>query len=340
MLYFTNDYSEGAHPNIIKRLADTNIERLTGYGKDAISESAKVKIRHSIGSEDAEIYFVSAGTQTNAIVISAVLQPYEGVIACESGHIAVHEAGAIERGGHKVLTLKGEDGKLKADTIENYARRFYEDANKEHMVFPGMVYLSQPTEYGTLYFLEELTKIRNVCDDFGMRLFVDGARLGYALGASNNDVQLCDIYRLCDVFYLGGTKCGALCGEAIVTKPGLVRRFMTIIKQHGALMAKGRLLGIQFDELFTDHLYERICQSGVEKALRIKEALQQKGYRLYIDSPTNQQFVIVSKERAKEIEEFTTFGFMESFDEKNIVIRFCTSWATTNEDVERLIACL
>ncbi len=337
MLFFTNDYSEGAHQNIIRRLVQTNMERHGGYGSDAICESARERIKAAIDGADAEIYFVSGGTQTNKIVIFAILKPYEGVIACDSGHIAVHEAGAIEHGGHKVLAQKGENGKLTPFGIDRYVEFFYKDDNKEHMVFPGMVYISQPTEYGTLYSLEELTQIRKICDKYGLKLFLDGARLGYALGAPDNDVSLKDIYRLSDIFYIGGTKCGALCGEAIVSKPGLVPRFLTIIKQHGALMAKGRLPGIQFDELFTDNLYEKICRSGVEKALRIKQALLEKGYTLYIDSTTNQQFIAVSRKKAEEIKKFTTYGFMETLDAENIVIRLCTSWATTDADVEELI---
>lgn len=338
MLTFTNDYSEGAHPSIIERLTKTNMESHSGYGSDAICDSAKERIRAAVLAADAEVYFTVGGTQTNALVISALLRSFEGVVSADTGHIAVHEAGAIEYGGHKVLAVKGEHGKLTADAIDQYVGLFHKDSNKEHMVFPKMVYLSQPTEYGTLYSLAELSAIRKVCDRYDLKLFVDGARLGYALGAPKNDVRLCDLYAISDVFYIGGTKCGALCGEAIVAKPGLLSRFLTIIKQHGALLAKGRLLGIQFDALFQDDLYTKICEGAVLRALRIKQALQEKGYLLYIDSPTNQQFIVVTRKQAEQIGQFTTFGFMESLDEEHIVIRFCTSWATTDAQVDALIS--
>ena len=340
-LYFASDYMEGAHPAIMQKLVETNLEKTVGYGLDPYTESAKEKIRTACNAPDADIYLLVGGTQTNATVIDALLKSYQGVVAAETGHIATHESGAIEFGGHKVLTLPQKDGKIRAAQIEKMVKDFYDDANYEHMVRHGMVYISQPTEYGTLYSKEELTEISKVCRANHLPLYVDGARLAYALASPENDVTLSDLAELCDAFYIGGTKCGALFGEAVVIpQKGLIPHFFTIIKQHGALLAKGRIAGIQFDELFTDRLYERIGKPAIDAAEQIKEALKKFGYKLALDTPTNQIFCIVSNEVMKKIAQDVEFGFWEKYDETHSVIRFATSWATTMEDTQKLIRLL
>ena len=341
MVSFECDYIAGAHPEILKRLAETNMESLPGYGMDHYSESAKEKIKAACECPEAEVEFLVGGTQTNAVVISTMLRDWEGVIAADSGHVSVHESGAVEYTGHKVLQIPAKNGKLEAAAVRRLLDTFNNDVTHDHMVFPGMVYISHPTEYGTLYTKEELTKIREVCLHYGMKLFLDGARLGYGLAAEGTDLSLKDIAALTDVFYIGGTKVGALFGEAVVfPKPGLVPHFYTITKQHGAMLAKGRITGIQFDVLFTDGLYEKIGAHAVRLARRIREALLKKGYELYIDSPTNQIFPIVTKEKAKALEEQVQYSFMEELDDGRLVIRFCTSWATRPEDVEELVRLL
>ena len=340
-LYFASDYMEGAHPAIMQKLVETNLEKTVGYGLDPYTESAKEKIRTACNAPDADIFLLVGGTQTNATVIDALLKSYQGVVAAETGHIATHESGAIEFGGHKVLTLPQKDGKIRAAQIEKMVKDFYDDANYEHMVMPGMVYISQPTEYGTLYSKEELTEISKVCRANHLSLYVDGARLAYALVSPENDVTLSDLAELCDAFYIGGTKCGALFGEAVVIpQKGLIPHFFTIIKQHGALLAKGRIAGIQFDELFTDGFYERIGKPAIDAAEQIKEALKKFGYKLALDTPTNQIFCIVSNEVMKKIAQDVEFGFWEKYDETHSVIRFATSWATTMEDTQKLIRLL
>ena len=261
MLYFLNDYSEGAHEKVLQHLIDTNMEQLPGYGTDHYCEEAKEKIKKACGCEDAEVFLLTGGTQTNQIVIDTMLQPYEGVVASSCGHVNTHEAGAIESTGHKVLTVPHKNGKLDADDLREYVQTFYADASHDHMVFPGMVYISHPSEYGTLYTKNELERLSAVCREFDMPLFLDGARLGYGLMSPKCDITLPELSQLCDVFYIGGTKVGALFGEAAVfTKHNMPRYFSTIAKQHGALLAKGRLLGLQFDTLFTDDLYFRISK--------------------------------------------------------------------------------
>ena len=340
-LYFASDYMEGAHPAIMQKLVETNLEKTVGYGLDPYTESAKEKIRTACNAPDADIFLLVGGTQTNATMIDALLKSYQGVVAAETGHIATHESGAIEFGGHKVLTLPQKDGKIRAAQIEKMVKDFYDDANYEHMVIPGMVYISQPTEYGTLYSKEELTEISKVCRANHLPLYVDGARLAYALASPENDVTLSDLAELCDAFYIGGTKCGALFGEAVVIpQKGLIPHFFTIIKQHGALLAKGRIAGIQFDELFTDRLYERIGKLAIDAAEQIKEALKKFGYKLALNTPTNQIFCIVSNEVMKKIAQDVEFGFWEKYDETHSVIRFATSWATTMEDTQKLIRLL
>ena len=340
MVSFESDYTEGTHPAILERLLETNLTQTPGYGHDAFSESARQKIKLACGSPDAEVTFLTGGTQTNQIVIDTMLKPYEGVVAVQSGHVNVHEAGAIEYTGHKVITLPGHDGKMDAAELDAFIRNFYADKNHEHMVSPGMAYISYPTEYGTLYSKEELNAISAVCRSHHIPLFIDGARLGYGLAASY-DVTLLDIAQCADVFYIGGTKVGALCGEALVFAAGeQPPHFESLVKQHGALLAKGRLLGVQFDVLFTDNLYFKISTHAVALATRLKDALKAKGYRLFIDSPTNQQFVILENAQLETLRQQVAFGFWEKYDETHTVVRFATSWATTDTQVDQLIALL
>ncbi len=340
MLNFTSDYTNGAHEAILKRLADANQEALSGYGTDIYCESAKQKITEVCGCPEGGVYFLSGGTQTNQVVINSLLQPYEGVVAVESGHINVHEAGAIEFTGHKVLTLPSHEGKMYAEELRGYLKAFYSDENREHMVYPGMVYLSYPTELGTLYSEEELKSIHGICKEYGMKLYLDGARIGYGL-AADKTMDFQKIAANCDAFYIGGTKVGALCGEAVVFPKGdEPKAFVTRMKQHGALLAKGFVLGLQFDTLFTDGLYEQISSHAVKMAKKLKEALIQSGYTLAVDSPTNQQFVILSAEQEARLSDKVKYSFWERLDEEHIVVRFATSWSTKEEDVDTLIGCL
>ncbi len=340
MQHFDSDYMEGAHPRIMRRLLETNMEKTPGYGLDGYCEEAKAKIRRACGSPDAEVYFMVGGTQTNSTVIDALLRNYEGVIAADTGHISVHEAGAIESCGHKVLALPGRDGKIAADDAEHYIATFLKDGNREHMVAPGMVYISHPTEYGTLYTRSELEALSGVCRRYGIPLYLDGARLGYGLAAMGTDVTLETIAAACDAFYIGGTKVGALFGEAVVTRRGLIPHFFTIIKQHGALLAKGRLLGIQFDELFTDDLYTEISRHAIKMAEKLRVAFAERGYRFHIQSPTNQIFIILDNEKMAELAKNVSFSFWETADENHTVVRIATSWATREEDVDALIEML
>ena len=331
---FSCDYMEGAHPVILQRLIETNFAQMPGYGADDYCESAREKIRAACGAPNAEVHFLVGGTQTNATVIDALLRSYQGVVAADTGHISVHEAGAIEFGGHKVLTLPHRNGKISAEQIASLLRVYEEDVNHDHTVMPGMVYLSQPTEYGTLYSREELSAISALCREKHLPLYVDGARLAYALACPENDVTLKDMAELCDIFYIGGTKCGALLGEAVVIpQPGLIPHFFTIIKQHGALLAKGRLLGLQFDTLFTDGLYQRIGEAALRAAEDIRTALRANGYQLCFASPTNQTFCLVDREQMEKLREYVDFSQWEVYDEMHTIIRFATSWATKDEDV-------
>ena len=340
-LFFASDYMEGAHPAIMKRLLETNMESTPGYGTDDYSEAAREKIRAACGAPDAEIRFLAGGTQANAVVIGAMLQPWAGVLAAETGHVSVHEAGAIEFTGHKVLTLPHDNGKIRAGDIDSFVKALMRDESHEHMVMPGMVYISQPTEFGTLYSLDELKKISSVCREHGLTLYMDGARLAYALACPENDVTMRDIASLCDAFYIGGTKCGTLYGEAVVIPDkAAVPHFFTMTKQRGAMLAKGRIAGIQFDTLFTDDLYLKIGEPAINGAIRIREALLEKGYELAFPSPTNQTFVILGKEACARLSEKIVMGFWENIDEERTIMRICTSWATTDEAVEELISCL
>ena len=331
MRYFDSDYLEGAHPAILAKLTETNLEQTPGYGNDKYCENARAKIKATCNCPQAQVYFISGGTQTNATVIDTLLASYQGVIAAQTGHIAAHEAGAVEFCGHKVITLPEHNGKLNAVDVEDYLETFYADESWEHMVIPGAVYISHPTEWGTLYTKQELQKLSEVCHKYDIPLFLDGARLGYGLTSDDTDVTLHDIAQLCDVFYIGGTKVGALLGEAVViTKPNLIPHFFTSIKQHGALLAKGRVLGIQFDVLFTDDLYLKIARNAIDKANKMKEIFKAKQYRFYLETPTTQQFIIMENSKMQELRQKISFSFWAKYDENHTIVRFASSWATTD----------
>ena len=341
MLYFANDYSEGCCPEVLDALISSNAEHLAAYGDDLYSRRAKAKILAACGCPDGDVYLLTGGTQTNKTVIDALLQKYQGVLAAETGHIAQHEAGAIESAGHKILALPQQDGKICAGNVRRYLQTFYDDANHDHMVFPGMVYISWPTELGTLYSKEELIGLSKVCREYGIPLFLDGARLGYGLASHECDLTLQDIASLCDVFYIGGTKVGALCGEAVVFPKGNApRQFITMIKQNGAMLAKSRLLGVQFDRLFTDGLYFSVSSNAIACAARLRQALKDKGYSFFQENPTNQIFVILTNEKMEQLSKLVHMSFWERFDEDHTVVRFATSWATNPEDVDALIELL
>ena len=337
MLHFENDYDKGAHPALLEALVKTNTEGLSGYGTDKYTVSAIEKIRRASKCPHAQVTFLSGGTQTNQVVIDALLQSYQGVIAAETGHIASHEAGAIEFSGHKVLTLPHKDGKLDPAYVRQFIEDFYADGNHEHMVFPGMVYISHPTEYGSLYSKKDLEQLSQICQRFDIPLFLDGARLGYAL-AAETDLDLPTIAELTDVFYIGGTKMGALIGEAVVfTKNNQPQHFVPIVKQHGALLAKGRLIGVQFDCLFTDDLYWQLGRHGIEMARQLKVILEEKGYHFYLKSPTNQQFLIIDNDRLEKLSQAGLgYSFWEKYDDSHTIVRLATSWSTSQEDIDQL----
>ena len=337
MIHFDSDYMAGAHPEILEALVRTNLEHTAGYGNDPYTAEAKALIRKAVGVEDAQVFFLVGGTQTNATVIDGILARHEGVVAADSGHIAVHESGAIEASGHKVLTLPHHEGKLRAEEVERYIEDFYADETYPHMVAPGMVYISQPTEYGTIYSLAELEALGAVCRKHAIPLYIDGARLGYGLKAEGADFTLKDVARIADVFYIGGTKVGALFGEAVVvTNPKLLRNLFPLVKQHGALLAKGRLLGLQFGVLFRDGLYERIGEKAVKHAITIRESFRKAGYEVVIESPTNQQFLRLPNEVIDRLRQDMSFDYWGSRGEKESIVRFVTSWATSDEDISRL----
>lgn len=336
ILNFECDYNNGAHPEVLRKLVETNGRQSLTYGFDEWSEQARGKIRAACGDASADVFFLVGGTQTNATVIDALLRSHEAVISAECGHINVHEAGAIEQSGHKVIALPACDGKMRTKDLERYMDWFVNDESRDHIAQPGMVYLTFPTEFGTLYTARELQDIHNVCRKYGLKLFVDGARMGYGLAASS-EVTLPFLAQHSDAFYIGGTKVGALCGEAVVfPRGGAPKGFFSIIKQHGALLAKGRLVGIQFDALFTDNLYFNISRHAVSMAMRLKEMMLAKGYRLHIDSPTNQQFFVIENSKMHELEPHVLFTHWEPADEEHTVCRFVTSWATTEEDLQAL----
>ena len=340
MLHFDSDYMEGAHPLILERLAQINFEKIGGYGTDEYCASAVQRIRKACDAPDADVRFLVGGTQTNATIIRSILRPYEGVVAVDTGHIAVHESGAIEATGHKVLTIANVDGKLTAERLDAYLARERGDENRDHAVWSGMVYISQPTELGTIYSFAELEALSEVCRRWKLPLFADGARLGYALAAPSADFTLADMARLCDIFYIGGTKVGALMGEAVVVPRGeQIPHFTTLIKQQGALLAKGWLLGVQFATLFTDNLYLDIAHNAVRQAERLSRALVEKGYELVSPTLSNQIFLRLSPVQLEHLSAITTFSTWEQHADCTIV-RLATSWATTDEQIDELIHAL
>lgn len=334
---FESDYIQGCHEKILENLIKTNMEMLSGYGCDPYCDSAKEKIKKAINQQDAQVFFLAGGTQTNQIVIDTMLDSCQGVVAPETGHINCHESGAIEFTGRKILSLPQNLGKIDFGALRSFVLNFENDKNNAHMVSPGLLYISHPTEYGTLYSLDELEKISDFCHAHGIGIYLDGARLGYGLASKQSDVSICDIARLCDAFYIGGTKVGALIGEAVVfKKSALPKAFFTKIKQHGALLAKGRLLGIQFDTLFTDDLYFKISRHAIDMAELLKKVFKKHGFELFIDSPTNQIFVVLNNSVYDTLSEKVGFCYWEPCGTDKTVVRFATSWATRKEDIEAL----
>ena len=337
MLHFDSDYMEGAHPKVMERLIATNLEQTPGYGSDKYTKRAKDLIRDAVGNPDAQVYFLVGGTQTNATVIGALLRGSEAVIAADTGHINVHEAGAIEATGHKVISLPSHDGKLDAGELDRYLADFFADDTWEHMSIPALVYISFPSEFGTLYSLCELEAIAAVCRKHSLKLFVDGARLAYGLVAKGNDVTLKDLARICDAFYIGGTKVGTLFGEAVVLRSSeMVPHFFSFIKRSGALLAKGRLLGLQFETMFTDGLYLECGRNGVERAMELKSAFEHAGYPTTIDSPTNQQFFTLPNGLIDKLMEYMTFEYWGPRGKDFSTVRFVTNWGTSAETISKL----
>ena len=339
MIRFNCDYLEGAHPRIMEKMMETNFVQTPGYGEDEFCERAREVIREKCGAPDAYVQFLVGGTQTNLTVIASILRPYQGVLSAVTGHINAHETGAIEATGHKVLALPSENGKITAEQVQAAYDAHWADGSHEHIVQPGMVYISHPTENGTLYTKEELKALYETCQKLELPVFLDGARLGYGLMSEGTDLTMKDIAAYTDVFYIGGTKVGALFGEAVViTNPTLTKDFRYMIKQRGGMLAKGRLLGIQFLTLLEDGLYEEIAGKAVKQAMHLKEAFLEKGYPLFYDSYTNQQFPIMPKEHLEQLKEKYAFELWVPLDEEYDAVRFCTSWATRDEDIETLIA--
>ncbi|MBR0509514.1 MAG: low specificity L-threonine aldolase [Clostridia bacterium] len=337
LLPFASDYMEGAHPDVMQALIETNLVSCPGYGSDPFSEEARNKIRLACKAPNAGVWFLGGGTQTNALTIRSLLRPWQGVIAADTGHISLHEAGAVEAGGHKVMTLPGKEGKLDAESVQAFCEAFFADENRDHMTAPGMVYISFPTEYGTLYSLRELEALKAVCDRYSLYLYADGARLAYALAAKENDVTLPDLARLCHAFYIGGTKCGTLFGEALVVPdPSVLPHFFTLIKQNGALFAKGKVAGVQFGALFTDDLYLKIGENGVRQAGRIRAALDAFGILQPIRSPTNQVFAVFTDRQLKKLAESVSYSYWEPYGNGRSVVRLAASWATESETVHKL----
>lgn len=340
MVKFDCDYMCGAHPEVLAALVTTNSDQTPGYGCDIYCAEAKRLIREACCAPDAEVYFFVGGTQTNATAIDGLLKPYQGVIATGMSHINVHEAGAIEACGHKIIALPDNQGKLQAEDVDALMHAYLKDETNEHMVEPGMVYISFATEVGTVYTQSELEALRAVCSRHDLRFYIDGARLGYGLASSGCDVRMADIARLCDVFYIGGTKQGALFGEALVAKPGILRRFRSMMKLHGAVLAKGRLLGVQFKALFTDNLYMRISNHAVELAMKLRSAFESCGYTPIYDSPTNQQFFELPNELIDRLAANIAFEFWGPRGENRSKVRFVIGWETTEEDIKFLVKAL
>ena len=337
MISFGCDYNNGACQQVIDNLVRYNSSKPTPYGFDEFSERAKQKLREACGLPDAQIFFLTGGTQANATTIDSMLYQYEGVICVGSGHINVHEAGAVEFTEHKIITLPDVQGKMEARTLDHYLDDFMHDGNKDHAVHPGLVYITFPTEFGTLYTAHELDDIYQVCQRYDLPLYIDGARLGYGLMADGCDVTLPYLARHCDVFYIGGTKIGALCGEAVVFSGRKAHKhFFSIQKQHGAVIAKGALIGLQFDALFTDNLYFRLSRHAINMAMQLKQLFQEKGYPFYIDSPTNQQFLVIKNEEVERLGQQVEFTHFGQTDHHHTICRFVTSWATTQEEINEL----
>lgn len=341
MIQFQCDYNEGCHPEILKRLAETNMEQTVGYGCDEYCKAAAEAIKKACNAPQADVHFLVGGTQTNATVISSILRPHQGAICASTGHINVHETGAIEHSGHKCLALPAVNGCINAKQIDEALALHFNDPEPEHTIQPGVVYISYPTEYGTLYSKKELQEISETCHKYNVPLFIDGARLGYGLMSEASDITLSEIAQLADVFYIGGTKQGALFGEAVViTNDSLKRDFRYLIKTNGAMLAKGRLLGIQFLTLFTHNLYFDIAREADKQAQRIRKAFLDKGYKLHVDSPTNQQFIVLPDNDMERLGKDFLFSKWEKVDDKHTAVRFCTSWATKPENVDKLIAAI
>ena len=338
MILFNCDYNEGAHPRILEKLIETNMEQLPGYSEDHYCEKAREEIRRVCEAPDAAVHFLVGGTQANLTVIDAILRTHQAALCVESGHINVHETGSIEACGHKVMTVPGKDGKISAADVRRVHKTHWSDESFEHMTQPKLVYISHPTEYGTLYTKKELEELKQACEECGMYLFLDGARMGYGLCAEHTDVTLPVIAQNTDVFYIGGTKVGALFGEAVViTNSCLKQDFRYCIKQKGGMLAKGRLLGVQFLELFKDGLYFEISKHAIDMAMLLKDGLKEKGYEFFMDSNTNQQFIIVEDAKLQEIRQKYGVTYQERYDETHSVIRLCTSWATKEENVKAFL---
>ncbi len=336
MVNFESDYIAGAHPKLMQRLLETNLEPGAGYGDDRWSRSAERKILDACGCPDGSVFFLSGGTQVNVVAISALLRPWEGVVTAETGHIHVHEAGGLEAIGCKLLLLPERDGKLTAAAIRELTETVLADENREHVVWPGVVYVTNPTEWGSLYTRRELEDIAAVCRQYGLRLYLDGARLAYGLASRAADLDLKTIAALCDAFYIGGTKCGALCGEALVFPHGAPAHFANYTKKRLAMLAKGRVFGVQFDALFTDGLYWEIGRHGIEAAERLKEILRRHGLPMFRETPTNQQFVVLENEALVRLREQVAVSYWSRADETHTVVRLATSWSTTEADLETL----
>ena len=338
MILFECDYQEGAHPEILQKLTETNLVQTIGYGEDPYCAEARILIQQAIADTDSAVHFLVGGTQTNTTFIASVLRPHQGVLAAHTGHIATHETGAIEATGHKVITLHSPDGKIDAMQVAEACRNHWADSSHEHVVQPGMVYVSQPTESGTLYSKQELTELRNVCREYNLPFYIDGARLGYGLASPANDVTLTDLPQLCDAFYIGGTKQGALFGEALViNNPAFQKDFRYHIKQKGGLLAKGRLLGIQFACLFSNDLYLKMAQHAIDMAMKLKNAFDTLGIPMMCTSHTNQQFPILANDVIATLRKKYVFLDWDKTDNEHTAVRFCTSWATEEMHVIQLI---
>ena len=339
MILFQCDYNEGAHPKVMEKLMETNLEQTVGYGEDEHCARAAALIRKACGDDSLAVHFLVGGTQANMTVIAAALRPHQGVIAAQTGHINGHETGAVEATGHKVLALPQKDGKISASQVKDLCEAHLNDASFEHTVQPKMVYISNPTEYGTLYTRKELEALHEVCRRYGLYLFLDGARLGYGLAAADNELDLPMIAACCDVFYIGGTKVGALFGEAVVmSNDELKKDFRYLIKQKGGMLAKGRLLGVQFEALFEDGLYMEISRHADRLADKLREAFTQAGFPFLVENQTNQIFSVIPDSVLKKLGENYGYTYQERVDETHSAVRFCTSWATKEENIDRLIA--